>query len=83
MKVFLESIEVQSVASDFSLYAGSKFACHSGSLNMSITKANIGFLALAERDIPLSFSSLESAMKVGTPERTLRNHCISLAHDFL
>ena len=65
MKSFLESLEVHSEAAEFSLYAGSRFSCHSGSINMSVTKANIGFLALAERDIPLSISSLELAMKVG------------------
>jgi tetratricopeptide (TPR) repeat protein len=64
LQLFRESIEVQTVGSENSLYLGSKFACHSASLNLSVSKANIGFIALATRNITVSVTELESAMQV-------------------
>jgi hypothetical protein len=47
-----------------SLYIGSKYSCHTISLNKSICEANLALLAFGERDIPACVQGLESAMKV-------------------
>lgn len=65
MLFFRESLKVQIMASEHSMYVGSKFSCHAASLNLSITKANIGFLSLTFfRDASESVTALESAVKV-------------------
>jgi hypothetical protein len=65
MLFFKESLKVQTTASDHSMYIGSKFSCHSASLNLSITRANIGFLSLTYfRDANESVTIFESAVKV-------------------
>ena len=58
-----ESLEMQLSVSDDSLYCGSKFSCHSSALNISVTKANIGFLALVSRDTPKAIPLLQSAFR--------------------
>jgi hypothetical protein len=65
MLFFRESLKVLTTASELSMYFGSKFSCHSASMNCSITRANIGFLSLTYfRDATESVAIFESALKV-------------------
>lgn len=64
LEYFEESLETQSFAAEHSLYVGSKFSSHQGSLNASITRGNIGFVALVSRNISDCLSSFESSLKV-------------------
>lgn len=59
LDLFKEAWNSQSVALDHSLYAGARFSCHSSTLNMSITRGNIGFLAILGRDIPAALQAFE------------------------
>lgn len=59
-----EANKIQSIASDNSLYIGSKFSSQSVSLNGSITNGNIGFISLLLQDVPGSVTMLESALRV-------------------
>jgi hypothetical protein len=63
-QLFRESNEYLSVIAEKSLYTGSKYSCHAVSLNLSITKANIGLLALGTSSVSNSVKELESAVKV-------------------
>jgi len=63
---FQKSLTVQEIVSEKSLYAGSKFSCQSAALNMSITRANIGFIALTEKNVSLCVESLELAVRVSS-----------------
>ena len=60
-----ESLEIQMEISNHSLYIGSKFASQTSALNMTVTKANMGFLALVSRNIPQAVEFFEAAAKVG------------------
>lgn len=64
MLFFREAVKIQSIASENSLYIGSKFSSQAVSLNATITKANIGFLLLVLRDIAESVIMFESALHV-------------------
>ena len=59
---FMRSFEVQTVALEHSLYAGARFSCHSATLNLAVTKSNIGFLALVSRNHEVAVESLEYAV---------------------
>lgn len=59
-----ESLKVQTIVSEHSIYCGSKFSAQAASLNMSITKANVGFLSLVVRDLAESVGVFESAVRV-------------------
>lgn len=59
LELFNESFRSQGVALDHSLYAGARFSCHSSTVNMSVTRSNIGFLALLTRDIPKALEAFE------------------------
>jgi tetratricopeptide (TPR) repeat protein len=61
---FHESLQIQTMLTEHSVYDVSRFSQHTASLNMSITRANIGFLSLVMRDFPESVSVFESALKV-------------------
>lgn len=63
---FQRALEIHELVSTRSMYAGSKFACQTAALNMSVTKANIGFLSLVTRDIPQSILLFEAAARVRT-----------------
>ena len=74
MLYFRESIKVQTIASEHSMYVGSKFSCHAASLNMSITTANIGFLSMTfYRDAAESVAIFESAVKVSIASERVYN----------
>lgn len=62
LELFKESWKAQSVALDHSLYAGARFSCHSSTLNISVTRGNIGFLAILGRDIPAALEAFEYAV---------------------
>jgi tetratricopeptide (TPR) repeat protein len=59
---FLESFQAQQIALEHSLYAGARFSCHSASLNLAVTKANMGFLALVARHHEVAIDALEYAV---------------------
>ena len=63
--VFLrEANKIQMIASDNSLYIGSKFSSQSVALNTSVTHGNIGFISLLLQDVTESVTTLETAMRV-------------------
>lgn len=59
LELLKESWNVSGVALDHSLYAGARFSCHSSTLNMSVTRGNIGFLAILGKDIPAALEAFE------------------------
>jgi len=59
-----EANKIQAVASENSLYIGSKFSSQSVSLNVSISNGNIGFISLLLQDVAKSVTMLESAVRV-------------------
>lgn len=59
-----EALNLLTVASDHSIYVGSKFSSHTATLNISIIKANAGFLLLSLRDIKQSINLFEAAIEV-------------------
>ena len=59
---FMESFEAQTVALEHSLYAGARYSCHSATLNLSVIKSNIGYLALVARNHNSAIQSLEYAI---------------------
>jgi Tetratricopeptide repeat len=61
---FEESLDLQSRIAEQSLYVGSRFSCHNGSLNATITKGNLGLLALATGDPSMSITAFEAALRV-------------------
>ena len=61
---FLDSLEVQFAALSESLYEGSASLGHSISLNISITRANIGFIKLVTNDLPVAVTAMENALMV-------------------
>jgi len=65
MKLFRESLDVQLAVLNSTLYGGSKFSVHSTTLSVSITRGNIGFLALVLKDVSSGILALESALRVG------------------
>jgi hypothetical protein len=72
MLFFRESLKVQKMTAEHSMYVGSKFSCHAASLNMSVTSANIGFLSLTfYRDTTESVAIFESALRVSTAVRSI------------
>lgn len=63
--VFLrEANKIQTIASDNSLYIGSKFSSQSVALNTSVTNGNIGFISLLLQEVTESVTILETAMRV-------------------
>jgi tetratricopeptide (TPR) repeat protein len=61
--LFSESLEIPLAVAEDSLYLGSKFSCHSSSLNSAMVRANLGFLSLISRDLSTARLALESAVK--------------------
>ena len=64
MKLFREALDVQLAVLNSTLYGGSKYSAHSATLNISITRGNIGFLALVLKDVSSGIVALESALRV-------------------
>ena len=64
MKLFRESLDVQLAVLNSTLYGGSKYSAHSATLGISITRGNIGFLALVLKDVSSGILALESALRV-------------------
>lgn len=64
MLFFREAVKIQAIASEGSLYMGSKISSQAISLNASITNGNIGFLSLVLQDVPESVTTFESAVRV-------------------
>lgn len=65
-----KSLDVQTYISEQSLYTGSKFSCHSSALNGSVTKANVGLIALVTKDASMSITALEVAFRVSHPKQS-------------
>jgi len=63
MELLEESLDAQNYAADKSLYAGSRFSCHTAALTLTITKANMGLIALLNQDVSLSIAAFEAAIK--------------------
>jgi hypothetical protein len=63
LELFDESLQIQRIAADHSLYVGSKLSCHQETINMSVTKANIGLLHLAIKDASQCIDLFESAIR--------------------
>ena len=61
---FKESLDVQFAVMSEYLYCGPPHTMHSVSLNISITRANIGFLKLVTKDLPIAITALEAALMV-------------------
>lgn len=61
---FRESLDVQFAVMSESLYSGPSHTMHSVSLNISITRANIGFLKLVTKDLTVAITALEAALMV-------------------
>jgi len=64
MKLFRESLDVQLAVVNSTLYGGSRYATHTATLNISVTRGNIGFLALVLKDVSSGILALESALRV-------------------
>ncbi|CAB9499805.1 repeat-containing protein [Seminavis robusta] len=63
MKLFREALDVQLAVLNSTLYGGSMYSAHSATLNISITRGNIGFLALVLKDVSSGIVALESALR--------------------
>lgn len=61
---FRESLDVQFGVLSQSLYLSSSSIGHSISLNISITRANIGFVKLVTREIQVAVTAFENALMV-------------------
>ena len=64
MQFLREANTIQAIASENSLYIGSKFSSQSIALNASVTNGNIGFISLLLQEVTESVTTLESAMLV-------------------
>lgn len=64
---FRDSLDVQFQALSESLYESSALVGQSISLNISITRSNIGFVKLITKDLPVAVTALENALMV-TPQ---------------
>ena len=63
-ELFQQCLELLFAISDHASYIGSKYSCHTVTLNISICKANLALLALGGGDVDSCIKGLESAMKV-------------------
>ena len=61
---YRESLDVQFGVLSQSLYLSSASVGHSISLNISITRANIGFVKLVTKEISVAVTALENALMV-------------------
>jgi hypothetical protein len=59
---YRDSMDVQFGALSDSLYGGNATLGQSISLNISITRANIGFVKLVTKDLPVAVTALENAL---------------------
>lgn len=59
---FRDSMDVQFGALSVSLYGGNATLGQSISLNISITRANIGLVKLVTKDLPVAITALENAL---------------------
>jgi tetratricopeptide (TPR) repeat protein len=66
---YRESLDVQFGALSASLYGSTAFVGQSISLNISITRANIGFVKLVTKDLPVAVTALENALMVSSTSR--------------
>jgi tetratricopeptide (TPR) repeat protein len=71
-QLFKESLDMQFIVMSQSLYEGSSQTVHSVSLNISIARANIGFVKLVTKDLPFAITALEAALMVSD-----KNRCIA------
>ena len=63
---FRESLDVQFAVLSHSLYLSSAAVGQSITLNISIIRANIGFVKLVTKEIPVAVAALENALMVRT-----------------
>ena len=63
IKLFHEAIKTHIVVNESSLYTGTKFSGHTASLNQSVSKANVGYIALLSKRIPASIQSFEFSLR--------------------
>ena len=61
---FKDSLDVQFEVLSESLYCDDPFTGPSISLNISVTRANIGFVKLVTKDLPVATTALEAALMV-------------------
>ena len=61
---FRDSLDIQFSALSESLYESSAFLGQSISLNISITRANIGFIKLVTKELDVAVTALENALMV-------------------
>jgi hypothetical protein len=66
-----EALRAQEIALSQSIYDEGNSATCITSLNNSITKGNLGFLALVKRDVPRSVQFLESSLRVSVASNIL------------
>mmetsp|Transcript_27615 Transcript_27615/g.59467 ORF Transcript_27615/g.59467 Transcript_27615/m.59467 type:complete len:500 (-) Transcript_27615:106-1605(-) len=59
---YRESMDIQFAALSDSLYLGNAISGQSISLNISIARANIGFIKLVTKDLPIAITALENAL---------------------
>lgn len=65
-------MDLQSRIAEQSLYVGSRFSCHNGTLNATITKGNLGLLALATGDPSMGITAFEAALRVSHTDCLLK-----------
>ena len=61
---FRESLDVQFSVLSHSLYIDTALVAQSITLSISITRANIGFVKLVTKDLPVAITALENALMV-------------------
>jgi tetratricopeptide (TPR) repeat protein len=65
---YSDSLGIQFNTLSESLYESTAFIGQSISLNISITRANIGFVKLVTKDLPVAIAALENALMVSATE---------------
>jgi hypothetical protein len=71
LKHFKETLKVQSMLLNNCLYGGQNLLVHGITLNISVVRANIGFIKLVCKDLPAATMAFESALMVSA--RILHN----------
>jgi hypothetical protein len=80
---YRESLDVQFGVLSQSLYFSSATVGQSISLNISITRANIGFVKLVTRELPVAVTALENALMVRLMQYSSLLEPRNLAHEML
>ncbi len=65
---YRDSLDIQFRTLSECLYESTAFIGQSISLNISITRANIGFIKLVTKDLPVAITALENALMVSAAE---------------